>query len=107
MSKKKGIKFETFVEETLGNIKKDRAVASILTADLLQYIRQSGEHAHESHGLIMSKYMESLQRSNDQLVKLSAIIQKAESAAVKELSSGEKDDIYNMITTDGEVEEDG
>ena len=33
-------------------------------------------HDHKEMGLIASKYLETLQRSNEQLVKLSSLIQK-------------------------------
>jgi site-specific DNA recombinase len=42
------------------------------------------------------KYLETLQRSNEQLVKLVTIIQKEE-GGTKKLSEGEKDDIFNSI----------
>ena len=98
MKNKKKIKFDSFIQESMENIKNDRALASVLATDLLQYIQKSGEHAHESHGFVVSKYLEVLQRSNEQMVKLASIVQKANAATAKELSPDEKENIYDMLT---------
>ena len=51
---------------------------------------------HKELGQIASKYLETLQRSNEQLVKIAALIQKTTS--VKEgLTSKDKEDIFDLI----------
>jgi len=50
----------------------------------------------EKNGLIASKYVETLQRSNEQLVKISSIIQKRETKNTG-LSSHEKDEIFDLL----------
>ena len=73
-------KFKKTIEESLQNIQDDRK----LTLDLLKELRaeiNSGETNHGRSGVIAAKYVETLQRSNEQLVKLAAIVHKKESAA--------------------------
>ena len=92
-------KLDEYVEEATKNVREDRAVASALLMDLIKHIKSQGEHLHETLGPVVSKYMESLQRSNEQLVKLSTVVQK--STVVKELSDMEKGNVYDLINTEG------
>jgi hypothetical protein len=59
-------------------------------------MKTQGDHTHETLGLIASKYVETLQRSNEQIVKLSSIVQKQE-RSFDGLSNEEKDDIFDLI----------
>ena len=47
-------------------------------------------------GPMAAKYVENLQRSNEQLVKLSAIIQRQTSSNI-ELTDEDKEELYDMI----------
>tara|TARA_Y100000310_G_scaffold121860_1_gene120558 strand:+ start:522 stop:737 length:216 start_codon:yes stop_codon:yes gene_type:complete len=59
-------------------------------------MKTQGEHTHETLGLIASKYVETLQRSNEQLVKISSIIQKKEQKSVG-LTTEDKESIFDLI----------
>jgi hypothetical protein len=47
-------------------------------------------------GVIASKYVETLQRSNEQLVKVATLLQKREGGAVG-LSEADKNDLFDLI----------
>ena len=70
-------KLEKYIDEVVDNIRKDREVTNDLLKDAIGYLAKD-ESRHRDIGLVLSKYVETLQRSNEQLVKLAALIQKAE-----------------------------
>jgi hypothetical protein len=90
------IKLDQFIQEALSNIRDDRAITSTLLVELIKHMKTQGDHTHETLGLIASKYVETLQRSNEQIVKLSSIVQKQE-RPFDGLSNEEKDDIFDLI----------
>ena len=100
MSKKpeKREDFESYVNEAIGNIRSDRALASKLLVDLVQFMQQQSDHA--TLGSTAAKYLETLQRSNEQLVKITATLRKQNSDSAK-IS---EEEIYNMIK--GEQDDD-
>ena len=100
MSKKKKT-METHLEDAIKNINQDRAVTSTLLADLMVHMQKQGNHSHESCGLIASKYVETLKRSNEQLVKLVSILQK-DQVKKSGLSSMEKDEIFDILQQSSE-----
>lgn len=75
MGKRKDIKSENFVEEAIKNIRDDRAMASTLLIELMKILKQD-ETKHQYSGPVAAKYLETLQRSNEQLVKLASLISK-------------------------------
>ena len=68
---------ETFLDEAIQNIRDDRSVIGTLLTDLIIDMKSSIEKNKDS-SLAASKYVETLQRSNEQLVKIAAIMQKRE-----------------------------
>ena len=58
----------------------DRAAASVLVDDLLLQI-QGNINNHLQLGTIISKYLERMSKSNDQILRLAELIAKEESAA--------------------------
>jgi hypothetical protein len=89
------IKSSKLVEEAIENIKKDRQ----LTHEFIDELRQevySNRTAHHEVGQTFAKYLENLQRSNEQLVKLVAIHQKKDKN--DSLSKGEIDNLYDTIS---------
>ncbi len=54
----------------------------------------------EKVGTVAAKYVETLQRSNEQLVKVSALIQK-KTAGSDELSSQDKEELFDLIKETG------
>lgn len=97
-------KLEHFIQEAITNIRDDRSITNTLLFELIKHMKKQGDHTHESLGLIASKYVETLQRSNEQLVKLSSIIQKNEKDAFAGLSDQDKEGIFDLINE--EIKED-
>ena len=95
MGKRKNITSSEFIEEAIDNVRKDRALASTLLVELVKILKQD-ETKHQYSGPVAAKYLETLHRSNEQLVKLASLINKKESGT-SGLSALEKSDIYDMI----------
>ena len=93
---------EEYIQKAMQNIDEDRAAAKALLTDLMLYIRQADERQKEV-GMIAAKYLETLQRSNEQLVKVSAIMQK-NSKPVEGITQKDKEDLFDLIQ--GEADED-
>ena len=85
---------DSYIEETIRNIRSDRAITTTLLLELMEYIKRD-EDRKESVGAIAAKYVETLQRSNEQLVKVSALIQKK--STVSEELSKDKEEIFDLI----------
>tara|TARA_R110000824_G_scaffold30828_1_gene100908 strand:- start:442 stop:741 length:300 start_codon:yes stop_codon:yes gene_type:complete len=85
------------IEESLQNIQKDRK----LTLDLLQELRaeiKTGETNHSRSGVVAAKYVEVLQRSNEQLVKIASMMAKQQSYREDlTLSDEETENIFEII----------
>ena len=92
---------EQFIQEAISNIRDDRAITSTLLVELIKHMKAQGDHTHETLGLIASKYVETLQRSNEQLVKVAALIQKDN---VKEagLTAQDKQEIFDILNSEDE-----
>jgi len=82
------------LEKSLSNIEDDRNYANICINQLLLYIKGDGEK-HKATGLVLSKYLEVLQRSNEQLVKISSMLK--EEVEEEKLSETDKENIYENI----------
>jgi hypothetical protein len=95
MGKRKHINSKEFVDEAIKNIRDDRAMASTLLIELMKILK-TDETKHQLSGPVAAKYLETLQRSNEQLVKLASLISKKESASTN-LSQFEKSEIYDLI----------
>ena len=54
---------ETFIANSIKNIKDDRAATKTLLTNLMKYMMVT-EERHEKVGMIAAKYVETLQRSN-------------------------------------------
>ena len=57
---------------------------------------QTSDDRHREVGLIAAKYLETLQRSNEQLVKLAALVQKKASQNDK-MTEEDKQEIFDLI----------
>ena len=58
----------------------------------------AGETTHARSGVVAAKYVETLQRSNEQIVKLIMMLQKDKEKEVDvSLSSDEKENIFELI----------
>ena len=98
MSKQKpNNSLDSLIEESLDNIRQDRAVASTLLIDLVNHIKGS-KHEHKETGQVAAKYLETLQRSNEQLVKLNTLLFKKSSLS-QGLTASDKEELYDMINS--------
>ncbi len=88
-------KLQDFIEKSVNNINEDRAVTKTLLTTLMKYMVVSDDR-HKEVGMIAAKYVETLQRSNEQMVKLTALLHKQE-AASEEISEDEKNDLFDLI----------
>jgi F0F1-type ATP synthase membrane subunit b/b' len=86
---------EKTLENALENIEEDRAVTKELLQDLMKYLAVA-EDRHREVGSTAAKYVETLQRSNEQLVKIAALLQKNKSTSF-ELTADDKDNLYDLI----------
>ena len=98
-------KVEDFIDQAKSNIIEDRAATKTLLMNLMKYMQISDDR-HREVGLVAAKYLETLQRSNEQLVKLAALIQK-DTKQNQNITEQDKQDIFDMINNLGESEENG
>ena len=96
-----------YLEEAIVNIKDDREITRNLLDDVVRFLGKDEEN-HKQVGMIAAKYVETLQRSNEQLVKVTSIIHKQQSGETG-LSDTDKADIFEMLQTptEEEIEDDG
>ena len=78
MAKGRDLKLEDYISETTRNIREDRALAKTLLIDTMKDMKMS-ETARKELGSVAAKYVENLQRSNEQMVRVAALIQKQKS----------------------------
>ena len=95
---------ETLIHESLSNIRQDRAMASTLLIDIMAHIK-GNKHEHKDNGQIAAKYLETLQRSNEQLVKLNTLLFKKSSASTG-LTASDKEQLYDLINDAEEINND-
>ena len=97
-------KVDDYLEKAIKNIEDDRQITRRLLDDVMIYLSKDEEH-HRLVGLTAAKYVETLQRSNEQLVKISALIQKKQSHGTV-LNDVDKEEIFDLIqgvTDDGGI----
>jgi uncharacterized protein with von Willebrand factor type A (vWA) domain len=96
MSKPKNL--QDYIEETTNNINEDRAIASKLLRDLVEHMDKHAEdkYTHKNFGEIAAMYLETLQRSNEQLVKLTTIVQR-QTTEKDGISDSEREAIFDLI----------
>ena len=95
-------KLEKFIEEVVNNVRKDREITKRLLDDAIVYLSKD-EERHREIGIIVAKYVETLQRSNDQLVKISTIVQRKESKNTG-LSDFDKEELFDIMQSGGSDE---
>tara|TARA_Y100001963_G_scaffold158085_1_gene256448 strand:+ start:7544 stop:7855 length:312 start_codon:yes stop_codon:yes gene_type:complete len=95
MGKQRNLSLETYIEETTQNIKEDRAMAKTLLMDVMADMAASATDRREM-GPIAAKFVENLQRSNEQMVKLAAILQRQKSGQ-SGLSSDDKEQLFDLL----------
>lgn len=80
----------TLLEKALRNATEDRAFANIAVLDVLEYLKDSKEN-HKTAGLSLAKYLESLQKSNEQIIKICQMLE------VNVEEDENPDDIFDKI----------
>tara|TARA_B100000287_G_scaffold204210_1_gene192703 strand:- start:42 stop:335 length:294 start_codon:yes stop_codon:yes gene_type:complete len=90
---------ESLIEQALDNIKNDRQTTEDLLLQLQEYMAVPGnQDRYSDSGPIAAKYVETLQRSNEQLVKLATLVHKKETSVGQEgLSDLDKENLFKMI----------
>jgi len=105
MGRKRHIEnLDDYIEEALGNIRDDRATTAALLTDLIVELKKSPDvyDSHKALGQVAAKYVETLQRSNEQLVKITTLLSKKEPAD-ETLSEDDKDSLFDIIQNQQEV----
>ena len=92
MSKKD---LETLIDEALLNIRSDRKVAREFLNDIANQIAKDAEQ-NKFLSPIAAKHIETLQRSNEQLVKLIGLRQKGQSQNIG-LTEDDKNSLFDII----------
>tara|TARA_Y100001963_G_scaffold138784_1_gene203956 strand:- start:143 stop:439 length:297 start_codon:yes stop_codon:yes gene_type:complete len=93
MSKKD---IESLIEEALDNIRNDRKVAREFLNEIANQIAADAEQ-NKYLSPVAAKHIETLQRSNEQLVKLIGVRQKDKSQKSMELSEDDKNNLFDII----------
>ena len=90
-------KTDDYITEAVDNIRKAREITQELLQDAIKWLSKD-ESRHREIGVVMAKYVETLQRSNEQLVKVVGLMSKKEKESG--LSSEEMKNIFDMISED-------
>ena len=94
------VKLEMYLGEAISNIREDRKATKKLLEGLVEYMSSSNDK-HREVGVVAAKYVETLQRSNEQLVKIVTMLQKKQKSQ-EGLSNKDKEELFDLIK---EVEE--
>ena len=92
------MKLDEYILEVVDNIRADREVTKELLNDAINYMSAKTD-AHESVGQVAAKYVETLQRSNEQLVKIAGLVHKQEQQKTEVLSDEDKKQLMDMISS--------
>jgi hypothetical protein len=87
------------IEKAIKNIEDDREITRELLDDAIKWLAVD-DARHQDIGLTLAKYVETLQRSNEQLVKLCGLISKQETS--EELSEKDFAKIFDQIQSSEE-----
>lgn len=90
---------EQFIEKATQNVTDDRAATQTLLMSLMKYM-QSGDERHREFGLIAAKYLETLQRSNEQLVKIASLVQK-DTKTSDSITEEDRNELFDIINQKG------
>jgi len=92
-------KVDDHLKEALDNIREDRKITRELLDDAIKYVVKD-EARHQQIGMTLAKYVETLQRSNEQIVKIATLMSKNEKS--DGLTENDMEDIYSMIKKEDE-----
>lgn len=89
---------QSLINEALDNIRSDRKSAREFLNEIANQIANDAEQ-NKYLSPVAAKHIETLQRSNEQLVKLIGLRQK-DQTHTNVLSDGDKDSLFDMIQED-------
>jgi hypothetical protein len=95
MAKRRDLSLDEYLEETTKNIREDRAMAKSLLMDVMSDMASSATDRREM-GPIAAKFVENLQRSNEQMVKLASILQRQKTTNVG-LTENDKEELFDLL----------
>lgn len=84
-----------YIDQATKNITEDRAATKTLLMSLMKHMH-AGDDKHREFGIIAAKYLETLQRSNEQLVKLASLLEKRSSKDEK-ITEEDKKELFDLI----------
>jgi len=88
---------EALITQALDNINRDRQVTEDLLSNLREYMVVSSDRYSDS-GPVAAKFVETLQRSNEQLVKLAALVHKKDSIKNSTgFTEDDKSELFDII----------
>jgi exonuclease VII large subunit len=88
---------DSVIEQALENIKNDRQETEGLLTQLKEYMTVSPERYADS-GTTAAKFLETLQRSNEQLVKIASLLHKKETTQQGySLTEDDKNQLFDII----------
>ena len=100
MGKRRNLNLDEYVDEATTNIREDRAMAKSLLMDAINDMKLS-DASRKDLGPIAAKYVENLQRSNEQLVRLTALLQKQKTQHVG-LTEDDREQLFDLLNNGGE-----
>ena len=90
---------ESLIDEALNNIRNDRKAAREFLNEIANAIAKDAEQ-NKYLSPVAAKHIETMHRSNEQLVKLIGLKHKASGRAV-ELTEDDKNSLFDLIQGDG------
>ena len=96
-------KLDDIIKKALDNIEADRLVTRDLLEDAMGYLAKD-ESRHRDIGLTLAKYVETLQRSNEQMVKVATLIAKEEKKE-EGITQEEMEDLFSAIAEEKNVKD--
>ena len=100
MGKRRNLTLDDYIEETTTNIREDRAMAKSLLMDTINDMKLS-DAARKEMSPLAAKYVANLQRSNEQMVRLTALVQKQKSQHVG-LTDDDRQQLFDLLNDNGE-----
>jgi len=89
---------DTLINEALGNIRDDRKSAREFLNEIANQIAKDPEQ-NKYLSPVAAKHVETMQRSNEQLVKIIGLRQKGQARGI-ELSNSDKESLFDLIQGD-------
>tara|TARA_Y100001937_G_scaffold127660_1_gene200602 strand:+ start:3852 stop:4151 length:300 start_codon:yes stop_codon:yes gene_type:complete len=96
-------KLDDIIKKALANIEADRLVTRDLLEDAMGYLAKD-EARHRDIGMTLAKYVETLQRSNEQMVKVATLIAKEEKKE-EGITQEEMEDLFSAIAEEKNVKD--